>query len=703
MKDHRRGMTPDWIITIVAAGALCACAGCERPVEKESTLNWMASARASMEEELVGVHGAAVREAARRGLSQVAAFWRMEDGDEQTFREFVATHFAGTGDVRDELFARSQSLLEQLDGHMLEISRELRMQTDLDRGPIHPFDEIMAAYDPSAHLNEDLFANKFAFAVLLNFPLTTLDQRLEQGAQWTRREWAEVRLAQRFSRRLPAEVNRAIAEAASAADQYIAEYNIWMHHLVDGQGRRLFPAGLRLLSHWNLRDEIKASYNDTTHGPEKQQMIRTVMERIIRQEIPAVVVNNPYVDWNPVTNTVTAAAVSDVPTPPPPSLAVSDRPEPDTRYAMLLKTFEASRQADPYSPTAPTLIARRFNEDREIPEQRVRAMLEEVVSSPMVGRVAALIEERLGRPLEPYDIWYSGFRDGGATLGSELDARVGSRYPDAGAFQREIPSMLLTLGFPAGRTRAIAAHIMVDPARGSGHAWGSAMRSAPARLRTRVGPGGMDYKGFNIAVHELGHNVEQVISLHDVDYTLLQGVPNTAFTEALAFVFQAEDLRLLGLESPDARAGALKTLNDFWQTYEIAGVALLDMAVWHWMYDHPGATPAELKEATIAMARDLWNRYYAPVMKHEDVILLAIYSHMIHSFLYLPDYPIGHLIAHQVKQRMRAAGAIGPEFDRMARIGRVAPDLWMSEATGQPVGAGALLAATEEALHQLGR
>jgi hypothetical protein len=703
MKYPRQRNTTRWIAAIVLTSALWTFAGCERAMDPQATPDWMTAARGSMEEELVRMYGEPSRGAAQRGLSQVAAFWRVQDGDEEVFRDFVLSNYAGSGDVRDQLFFRSQDLLEQLDGHMLEITRELRMQSDLDRGEILPFDEIMAGYDPSAHVTEDLFANKFAFTVLLNFPLTTLQERLEQGATWTRRQWAETRLAQRFSRRLPAEVNRAIAEASAAADQYIAEYNIWMHHLVDEQGRRLFPAGLRLLSHWNLRDEIKASYNDVEHGPQKQEMIQRVMERIILQEIPAVVVNNPYVDWNPVTNTVVAAAVSDAPGPVPEHLRISDRPEPDTRYAMLLKTFAASRQADPYSPTAPTLIARRFNEDREIPEERVRAMLEEVVSSPLVGRVAALIEQRLGRPLKPYDIWYNGFRPSGGPSASELDARVASRYPDPGAFQRDIPSLLMRLGFPAERARIIAGHIVVDPARGSGHAWGSAMRSAPARLRTRVGSGGMDYKGFNIAVHELGHNVEQVISLHDVDYTLLHGVPNTAFTEALAFVFQAQDLRLLGLATPDARAGALKTLNDFWQTYEIAGVALLDMAVWHWMYDHPGATPAQLKEATVRMARDLWNRYYAPVLKQEDVILLAIYSHMIHSFLYLPDYPIGHLIAHQVEERMKGAGAIGPEFDRMARIGRVAPDLWMTEATGRPVGAGALLAATEEALNQLGR
>ena len=34
-----------------------------------------------------------------------------------------------------------------------------------------------AGYDPSAHVNDDFFANKLAFVVLLNFPLTTLDQR----------------------------------------------------------------------------------------------------------------------------------------------------------------------------------------------------------------------------------------------------------------------------------------------------------------------------------------------------------------------------------------------------------------------------------------------------------------------------------------------------------------------------------------------
>jgi hypothetical protein len=80
------------------------------------------------------------------------------------------------------------------------------------------------------------------------------------------------------------------------------------------------------------------------------------------------------------------------------------------------------------------------------------------------------------------------------------------------------------------------------------------------------------------------------------------------------------------------------------------------------------------------------------------VVLLGIYSHMIDSFLYLPDYPIGHMIAFQIERQMEKAGSIGPEFERMAKTGNVAPDLWMKKATGAPVGPEALLAATAEAL-----
>jgi hypothetical protein len=448
-----------------------------------------------------------------------------------------------------------------------------------------------------------------------------------------------------------------------------------------------------------LRDEIKANYSDAKQGIAKQRLIQRVMEHIVQQTIPQVVINNPAVDWNPYRNTVKPATTIDAPEVKPLS-AVSATAEPDTRYQRLLDTFRAVRQADAYSPTAPTHIARRFDEDREIPEARVKAMLEAVVSSPLVSQVATLISQRLQRPLEPFDIWYNGFRPRGAYTEADLDAMVAKRYPTAAAYKQDMPQLLVKLGFTKEKAEYLAGNILVEPARGSGHAAGATMRSEKARLRTRVEKTGMNYKGFNIAVHEMGHNVEQTFSLNNVDYTLLQGVPNTAFTEALAFVFQGHDLELLGLAKPDAQSEALKTLNDFWGTYEIAGVALVDMAVWHWMYDHPQATASELKVATVQIAKDVWNKYYAPVFHQKDVVLLGIYSHMISSMMYLPDYPIGHLIAFQIEAQMEKAGNIGREFERMAVVGRVVPDLWMQQATGAPVSPDALLQATNKALQQ---
>ncbi|HMA29935.1 MAG TPA: hypothetical protein VKS23_08725, partial [Thermoanaerobaculia bacterium] len=338
-----------------------------------------------------------------RGKKQAAALWRAADGDAAAFEAFAKANTASDAATRDALFARLSAALVSLEGHAREAGRDLRMHVDLDQGPILPFDEVLAAYDPGAHLTDDLFENKLAFTALLNFPVYTLEEKLRLGSSWTRRQWAEARLADRFATRVPAGVNLAIAKAYSDSQQYIASYNIWMHHLVDDRGGRLFPPKMRLLSHWNLRDEIKSDYADKERGPAKQRTIRKVMERIVDQTIPRAVLDNPNVDWNPFTNEVRKAAVKDSDLP---EKVVASGPEPDTRYAVLLADFRAVRQADPYSPTAPTFIARKFDEERQIPEARVRKMLEDVLSSPLVPKVAALIEKRLGRKLSAVDVWY---------------------------------------------------------------------------------------------------------------------------------------------------------------------------------------------------------------------------------------------------------------------------------------------------------
>jgi hypothetical protein len=649
---------------------------------------------------LAAKHGDAERARAERGVAQAAAFWRASDGDAKAFEAFCGEHFLPRGEALDATFARLEASFEALDGHALEVSRELARYAQLDEGPMRPVDALLAAHDASAHTVDDLFAGKIAFVALLNFPLTSLDERLAQGERWSRRDWAEARLANRFARRVPATVNQGIARASADADLYIADYNLFMHHVLTEDGRRLFPEGKRLLSHWNLRDEIKAQYAQPD-GLGRQRVIAKAMERIVSQAIPAAVVNDPTVDWNPFTNEVRPAAAETIEGGARPRAAVVAAREPDRRYAKILANFRAVKAADPYSPSAPTHIARKFELEREIPEARVVAMLEEVLGAPEIQRIAKVVEERLGRALEPFDIWYAGFKPRVERSEAELDRLTRSRYPTAAAFAKELPATLERLGFSEEKARFLAARIVVDPARGSGHALEAARRGDEAHLRTRVGAEGMDYKGFNIAVHELGHNVEQVFSLYGVDHTLLRGVPNTAFTEAIAFVFQARDLEVLGVPPPSADAKRLLAMNDLWATFEIAGVALVDIGVWHWMYDHPRATPAQLREATLGTARDVWNRWYAPVFGVRDVPLLAIYSHLVSNLLYLPDYPIGHLIAAQLEEHLEhlpPGTRLGDEIERITVQGALAPDVWMRGATGEPVSAQPLIRAAARAL-----
>jgi len=647
----------------------------------------------SLKQELIAQHGDSQRERINRGVDQVLALWRPTDGDAS---EFIKGQFIVDPKLLDATFERLEGTFEQLDGHFLEIGRELRRPSDLDLGPLLPVDPMMSGLDPSAHITEDLFQSKIAFEVLLNFPLVSLEERLARGKDYSRRQWAEVRLAGRFSRRIPPPMQQEISKSASEAELYIAQYNIWMHHLLTG-GQRLFPRGLRLISHWNLRDELKADYADP-QGLEKQRQILRVMERIVTQTIPAAVIDNPRLDWDPVVNSVAIAPAAEVEEGAPNRVPnASNAPEPNTRYAKLLSNFQTAKKADPYSPIAPTTIARSF-EGREIPEARVISLLTEVLSSPLVLRVGGLIEKRLGRKLQVQDLWYDGFQPRSKHPEKELDAITRKRYPNAEAFAKDIPHILQKLGFSKQKAEFVASHIVVDPSRGAGHAMPAARRGDFPHLRTRIEKDGMNYKGYNVAIHELGHNVEQVFSLYEVDHTLLSGVPNNAFTEALAFVFQARDLELLGLAKPDAESERLRVLNDFWQTWEIAGVALVDIAVWHWMYDNPSATPAQLRDAVVQIAKENWNKFYEPVLGGKDTPLLGIYSHMISYPLYLPDYPLGHLIAFQIEEQAKKAGVLGPEFERMAKYGSVTPDVWMTNATGSPVSAAPLLRATEKAL-----
>jgi len=381
---------------------------------------------------------------------------------------------------------------------------------------------------------------------------------------------------------------------------------------------------------------------------------------------------------------------------------VTATPEGARRYAILLDQFKAAQRADPFFPAHNTALLRAFDGGMEISFEEIESMFTQYISSQQVQEVAALIKKRLGRDLEPFDIWYDGFKARSGLSEDVLSAKTTKLYPTAQAYEKDIPNMLIKLGYAPNRAKYLASKIVVEAARGSGHAWGAESRDEVARLRTRLTPKGMDYKGFNIAVHEMGHNVEQTISLYDIDYYMLQGVPNTAFTETLAFIFQKRDLDILGVTENNPLKEPLTTLDIFWGSYEIMGVALVDMFTWKWLYDHPHATPVELKLAVIETAKRVWNQYYAPVLGTPDSPLLAIYSHMIDYPLYLANYPFGHIIEFQLEEYLRNRN-LPQEIDRWYALGRLAPQIWMQQAVGSNVSTAPLLAAVHEAVLRVER
>jgi hypothetical protein len=201
-------------------------------------------------------------------------------------------------------------------------------------------------------------------------------------------------------------------------------------------------------------------------------------------------------------------------------------------------------------------------------------------------------------------------------------------------------------------------------------------------------------------MHELGHAVEQTLTLQKMDYYTLSGVPNTAFTEAFAFVFQDRDLDVLGIEADAEEEKHLKALDILWNAYEIMGVSLVDMKAWNWLYEHPEATAADLKVAVIGFAKEVWNEYYADVFGVRDQVILAVYSHMIDAALYLPDYPLGFLIQFQIEKYLEGKN-LGEEMPRMCAAGNIIPELWMNNAVGSGISNQPLLTAADEAREYL--
>jgi hypothetical protein len=628
------------------------------------------------------------KERAIWAVASYADYVKNSDMTDEQFKKYCLENFISDDNEFKNFIAEFAKYYEYISGHYNQLNLELNYRTQLDSGSTTKFDNMFSNYDPYSNLGQDLKKLGIADLIALNCPKFTLKEKNRVGLDWDNFQWAVARAGDMFSNEPTADIYSSINKARSDAGNYIANYYIYAGNLVDNNGKKYFPSDLKLISHWNLRDEIKSSYAKD-NSKQRQDLIYNVMLRIIEQSIPQNVINNNKYTWNPLKNELYDG-----------NKIISSEKENYTRYEQILNNYNALKLADKFYGN--TYIERKFNNEYEIELKTIEKLFHDFLSSKVKYDVANIIKKKLNRNLDAYDIWYDGFKARGSINEQYLDSITKSKFRTTANFQKYLDTILLKLGFDSTQTKFLSSNVIVDASRGAGHASGSESKQFKARLRTRFTSDGMDYKGYNIAVHEFGHNVEQTYSLHNTSNYLLRGVPNNAFTEAIAFTFQTKDLDILGIKNSSQEAKLNYILDNYWSTFEIMGVATVDQRVWKWLYENPNADKKSLCENTIRIAKEVWNEYYADVIGVKDSPILAVYSHMIDYPLYLTAYPLGHLIEFQLESHYKGKD-FAKETKRVSSIGKLTPKLWMLKAVGWEISSESLLSETSKAVKELGK
>ncbi len=640
-------------------------------------------------EHAVARHGEAERARIAAGARRAAQRWMPADGDAAAFADLCARYYVADPRARARLLDRFETFVDLTGGHLYEIHRHLRRWSDLRGDDLPGIDDLLATFNPAPDIADQVYAQKLAFVGLLNFDRPTLPDMLRDGPGWDVDRWAEARIAQAFGPRIPPSVDAAARELGHAANAFVSAFHIPVDRLVDADGKHWFEPGRKLVAHWLVREQIKAAYAEPAGLP-LQRALMSAMARHVEGSIPGAVMDGTAsADWDPAANTLGGAPVDPAATVGP------------VRYARWLDMFGVARQFDAYYPDHPTAIDRRFNLEREIPEADVEACLVTMLEHPARAALADLIRRRLGRELEPFDVYCEDVET--ALPAAEMNALVRRRFADAKDLERRLPEVLAELGFGAADAAFIGTRIWVEVAKGAGHAMRPGRPEYGAWLRTSSLDGELGWDGFDTAMHELGHNVEQLVSTHRVPRPALRGVPNTACTEAFAFLFQALGRQVVGFEAPPGAPDPFDV--DAVQTAlgacQIAGPALVDLYAWRWLYQNPGADAAALRDTVIRLAGEVWDRFYRPHFGPDRYHTLGAYQHMIAYPLYLPDYALGHIMAHQIRSHMRGRD-LAEETLRICAIGRVTPDLWMRRAVGAGISPAALMDDAAAAVARMG-
>ncbi len=630
---------------------------------------------------LVRRYGKQHRKDIERGVAACKRVWNFKKDGEDAFEAFCLGQYVPAGRPRTVLLNRLDEFHHTIVGNMGASIKVARAGQDIADRPLIAAEEIFSAFTPDTHLLEDYRRSKVAAVAQLNFGTD------DRSSPRSRSGWAARRLGDIGREVIPAGFLADLSLAQTESDRFISAYNLHLDRFDFGDSQIRFPAGTRLISHWGLRDTMTQLNGEKKSLP-KQRAILDLMRRVVDGEIPAEVLDNPRVRWDIARSRIRENGKS--------RPAEGHGP---LRWEKFRKVWRARLKIDPYTRHG-NVIDNKFLVEREIAEEKVVKVLTEIVSSPLAERVAPWIRDRLGRDLEPFDVYFRDFHSSGPGK-PKLRYDIRKRYPDSAALHSAIPDILGKLGWKRDRARWIASKIRVDNGRSAGHAWPPANDHDLQLLRVRVDAKGCDEINFETFMHELGHCVEGVLTSYDLDFKALWSVPNTAFSEGFAFTFQDRTDEVLGRRRPGGVAADVTTLLRFWEPYEIAGSALTEIRLYHWLYENRGASASRILRAVRRIGDEVWDEFYARIFGAAGHGLMSVYSHMLWGEFYLAEYPLGYVLAYQVRKHLEGR-PLAKDMERICALGRIYPEDWMKAAVGQKISVEPLLDDTRAALHRLG-
>ena len=619
-----------------------------------------------------------------KGIFQLAEIWTEKDGDGEAFVNFCVENFLTDEELEDNT-QRICKNLEILNGSTAHIRNAFTDSERFTDGVEIKADHFFRRSIPSV----DFQKSKLSHFIRLNYPAYTLDEKRQLGEAWSRKDWAMVAIGDRYSSRPVSNFKRSAVKEAAEFKKYMQHYFLRMDAVSLEDGSLPFAEGVLLHSHRGLRDNCKEEYT-RDGGYDRQRLTGKVAEHILLGTVPVKFLTDSSTIWNPWTNKLTKIEGRRYE-------LVESQLEGPVRYGGFKSVFLNRSSEDQIYDGESTVLERTVKSHNFYLEE-VEKTIRDFLADPVIEEVGSLISKRLQRPLEPFDIWYSGFQEQSFYQADYLDSLTRAKYPNPKALQDDVPNILMNMGFSKDESEHIGTFTEVRPVVSGGYTSSPPMRGDKAVMTTMFDKRGLDYKSYRVAMHELGHVVCAVYSADEVDNFILDGVPTNGITEAMAELLAYKNVEGLGLEaSRPEEKDHLLSLAVLWYLVEMGGQALTDIESWKWIYAHPDAKPAEVQAAVLKITEDIWNQYFADVFGGlRDQHLLSIYNHFITGSLYLYNYFLGNVIMYQLHDAYKNDD-YGKSLRGACKEGNTLPEMWMQNAVGAPISATPVLNASKRA------